>query len=103
MVRKLSHPAGTVPRYERTLSSVRHLYILADRSDFRVPVTQSFKLFRALEDNGVETKFIAYPGRQHLPRDPVRTIDVYRRWVDWVARHFAEAQPARAAESTPGR
>jgi dipeptidyl aminopeptidase/acylaminoacyl peptidase len=74
--------------------------VMSNVSDFRVPVTQSFKLFRALEDNGVETKFIAYPGRQHFPRDPVRTMDVYRRWVDWVTRHFAETPPARPAAST---
>jgi dipeptidyl aminopeptidase/acylaminoacyl peptidase len=51
-----------------------------------VPVTQSYKLFHALRDNGVETKFIAYPAAGHFPGDPVRTQDVFRRWVDWLDR-----------------
>jgi dipeptidyl aminopeptidase/acylaminoacyl peptidase len=66
------------------------MLVMSNLSDFRVPVTQSYKLFRAIEDNGVEAKFIAYPGREHFPREPVRTMDVYRRWVDWVGRHFEE-------------
>ena len=66
------------------------MLVMSNLSDFRVPVTQSYKLFRAIEDNGVEAKFIAYPGREHFPREPVRTMDVYRRWVDWVGAHFAE-------------
>jgi dipeptidyl aminopeptidase/acylaminoacyl peptidase len=64
--------------------------VMSNLSDFRVPVTQSYKLFRAIEDNAVEAKFIVYPGREHFPREPVRTMDVYRRWVDWVGRHFEE-------------
>jgi dipeptidyl aminopeptidase/acylaminoacyl peptidase len=60
--------------------------ILATTGDPRVPVTQSYKLFHALRDNGVETKFIAYPAAGHFPGDPVRTQDVFRRWVDWLDR-----------------
>lgn len=42
--------------------------IMSNVQDFRVPVTQSYKLFRALKDNGVTTQFIAYPGA--LSRGP---------------------------------
>lgn len=62
--------------------------IMSATRDFRVPVTQSFKLFHALEDSGVETRFVLYPGRTHFPSDPVRSEDVYRRWLDWVEEHL---------------
>jgi len=34
---------------------------MTNTQDFRVTPTQSFKLYHALRDNGVPTKFIAYP------------------------------------------
>lgn len=59
--------------------------ILSDTGDFRVPYTQAFKLFRALKEAGVETSFVAIPVGGHFPGDPVRTREVFRRWVDWLA------------------
>jgi len=59
--------------------------ILADTGDFRVPYTQAFKLFRALKEAGVETSFVAIPVGGHFPGDPVRSREVFRRWVDWLA------------------
>jgi dipeptidyl aminopeptidase/acylaminoacyl peptidase len=59
--------------------------ILSSARDSRVAVTQSYKLFRALEDNGVETRFVAYPTSGHWPAGPVRRRDIYRRWIDWIA------------------
>ena len=58
--------------------------ILSDTGDFRVPYTQSFKLFRALKEAGVETSFVAIPVEGHFPGDPVRTREVFRRWVAWL-------------------
>jgi dipeptidyl aminopeptidase/acylaminoacyl peptidase len=58
--------------------------ILCDTGDFRVPITQSFEMYHALKDNGVTTKFYAYPVAGHFPGDPVRVADVYTRWVDWI-------------------
>ena len=54
----------------------------------RVAVTQSFKLFRALKGNGVETRFVVYPTGGHLPVGPVRQRDVYRRWLEWMEIHL---------------
>lgn len=51
--------------------------------DVRVPVVESYELFHALRDRGVPVEFYAYPTSGHLPRGPVRTADVYRRWLDW--------------------
>jgi dipeptidyl aminopeptidase/acylaminoacyl peptidase len=62
--------------------------ILANMGDARVPVTQSFAMFRALRDNGVTTKFIGYPINAHNADDPVHQSDVDRRWVDWFATYL---------------
>ena len=58
--------------------------ILSTTGDARVVVTQSYKFYHALKDNGVPVKFVAYPVGGHFPADPVRARDVYRRWVAWL-------------------
>jgi dipeptidyl aminopeptidase/acylaminoacyl peptidase len=62
--------------------------ILHDTGDARVTISQSYQLFHALKDNGVPVKFWAYPIAGHSPGDPVRQMDVYRRWVDWMDQHL---------------
>ncbi len=68
--------------------------ILHATGDERVTVSQSYKLYHALEDNGVETSFIAYPVSGHFPPDPVHRRDVRRRWVTWIAEHFERLDAA---------
>lgn len=58
--------------------------ILANTADPRVPITQSYKLFHALKDNGVTTKFIAWPVAAHNASDPVRQRERNRYWLDWM-------------------
>lgn len=58
--------------------------IMADVGDWRVTIPQAYKLYRALSDNQVPVKFIAYPVPGHSPADPIRARDVWRRWVDWL-------------------
>ena len=62
--------------------------VLCDVGDYRVPITQSYGLYRALRDNHVETEFYAYPVGGHFPSDPIRQIDVDQRWVGWLASHM---------------
>jgi len=62
--------------------------ILSDTGDFRVTITQSYQLFHALKDNGVPVRFFAYPVGGHFPNDPVRQMDVYRRWSEWVVQYL---------------
>jgi dipeptidyl aminopeptidase/acylaminoacyl peptidase len=62
--------------------------LLSNTGDTRVAVTQSYKLFHALKDNGVETRFFAYPVSGHFPADPARRKDVYRRWLGWLEDHL---------------
>jgi dipeptidyl aminopeptidase/acylaminoacyl peptidase len=58
--------------------------ILATTGDARVPITQSYQLYRALKDNEVPVKFVAYPVAGHYPGDPVRQKDLMRRWGAWL-------------------
>lgn len=60
--------------------------IMSDTGDERVPITQSYEMFHALRDHHVLTEFFAYPVQGHFPADPVRSLDVYKRWMDWIAR-----------------
>ena len=69
--------------------------IMSDTGDYRVPITQSYKLYHALKDNGVTTKFIAYPIPGHNANDPVRARDVQRRWVAWL-QQYPERQDRHA-------
>lgn len=61
--------------------------VMSDSEDFRVPFTQAISLYRSLEDNGVETRFYMFPIRGHSPSDPVRQIDMWQVWFDWLAAH----------------
>jgi dipeptidyl aminopeptidase/acylaminoacyl peptidase len=62
--------------------------IMSDTGDVRVPVTQSYQLFRALRDNDVPVKFIAYPVSGHSPEDPLRGVDIEKRYVEWFAQYL---------------
>lgn len=64
--------------------------ILCDTGDQRVPITESYMLYHAIRDNGVKTKFIAYPVAGHAPQDPIHQRDVNRRWAEWIKEHFEE-------------
>lgn len=57
--------------------------ILHNTRDERVSITNSYKLYHALQDQGVDVTFIAYPVSGHSAPDPVHQRDVLRRWVDW--------------------
>lgn len=56
--------------------------------DHRVPVVSSYRMFHALRENNVETRFFIYPVDGHGTNDPVRERDWNSRWIDWVAEHF---------------
>lgn len=62
--------------------------VLSDTGDARVPITESFMLYHVLRDNGVKTKFIAYPVSGHSPSDPIHQRDINRRWAEWIQEHL---------------
>jgi dipeptidyl aminopeptidase/acylaminoacyl peptidase len=62
--------------------------IMGDLGDNNVTITNSFKMYHALKDNGVPVEFVAYPVHGHFPSDPVRSEDVTRRWLAWLDRYL---------------
>ena len=62
--------------------------ILGDIGDNNVTITNSFKLYHALKDNGTTVEFVAYPVGGHFPSDPVRSEDVGKRWLAWLERYL---------------
>lgn len=68
--------------------------IMSKTRDRRVTITGSYKLHGALRDNGIPVQFIAYPGPGHFPRDPVRSLDVYTRWTEWIEKYLGKGPEA---------
>ncbi|HZO94845.1 MAG TPA: S9 family peptidase [Candidatus Baltobacteraceae bacterium] len=62
------------------------LLILSDIGDQRVPITQSFELYRALHDNGKTVEFMAWPREGHFPSDPVARESIMKAWAGWFER-----------------
>jgi len=62
--------------------------LMSNTGDYRVPITQSYRFYHTLRDNGIEVQFIGYPLPGHSPTDPAHQRDVDRRWIDWIKRHF---------------
>ena len=62
--------------------------IMGDIGDNNVTITNSFKLYHALKDNGTTVKFIAYPVAGHFPSDPVRAEDVQKHWLEWLEQYL---------------
>lgn len=69
--------------------------ILHDTRDARVTITQAYKLYHALKDNGVPVEFVAYPVAGHFPGDPVRARDVYARWLAWFDQYLGPTVSAK--------
>ncbi|MDE2481506.1 MAG: S9 family peptidase [bacterium] len=62
--------------------------IMGDIGDNNVTITNSFKLYHALKDNGTTVRFVAYPVAGHFPSDPVRSEDVEKRWLAWLESYL---------------
>jgi len=62
--------------------------VMSNIEDFRVPPTQAFGLYRAMKDNGVETRFVGFQGRTHASADPVNGRERTKVWIDWVREHL---------------
>ena len=62
--------------------------ILANTGDPRVPVTQSYKLYHTLIDNGTVTKFIGWPIAAHNATDPVTQMERDRLWLNWLSTYL---------------
>ncbi len=61
--------------------------ILGNAGDPNVPIINSYEMYHALRDNGINTEFYAYPADEHFPSSIVRRTDVYKRWIDWIVKY----------------
>ncbi|HYL27690.1 MAG TPA: S9 family peptidase [Candidatus Nitrosotalea sp.] len=64
--------------------------ILSDVGDNRDSFATSSMYWRALHDNHKDATLRVWPVDGHFPHDPVRTVDVYHYWIDFIANHFSE-------------
>ena len=62
--------------------------ILSDIGDERVPISQSYTYFSTLQDNSIESKFIAFPITGQIPTDPIRTKEMNRYILDWLDNYL---------------
>jgi dipeptidyl aminopeptidase/acylaminoacyl peptidase len=62
--------------------------ILANTGDPRVPITQSYKLYHTLIDNGTVTKFWGWPIPAHNATDPITQMEQNKMWVNWMTTYL---------------
>ena len=62
--------------------------IISNTGDERVPISQSYKYFRILQDIGTASKFIVFPIPGHVPADPVRNKEMNRFILDWLDQYL---------------
>ncbi len=67
--------------------------ILHGEEDRRVPVGQAWETYRMLQDVGVETELVLYPGAGHSISNPKQFADLARRWLAWYLEHL---EPSRS-------
>ena len=86
------------PAFFAASSPIAHLdgcttptLLLHGEADRRVPVGQAREMYRALQEHGVESRLVLYPGAGHGIDDPRQLRDVLRRWLDWYASHLRPA------------
>jgi dipeptidyl aminopeptidase/acylaminoacyl peptidase len=64
--------------------------IMHGENDRRVPVSQAWELYRALNDIGVEVRMVLYPDSGHGISNPKQFADVMTRWVNWYKRFLEQ-------------
>ena len=81
--------------------------IIHGQKDLRVPVGQSFELFRTLRGREIESRLVYYPDENHWILKPNNSLHWYGEVRDWVER-FAEpggrdlqSEPAGDAAEEP--
>ncbi|HEY0382833.1 MAG TPA: S9 family peptidase [Candidatus Elarobacter sp.] len=57
--------------------------ILTDAGDQRVPISQSFAFYRALQAHKVPVRMVEFPRNGHNPTDPVDREARIRIWTEW--------------------
>lgn len=60
--------------------------------DKRVPVSQAYEFYHALNRLGKETHLILYPGMEHRLSDPKMQLDAMERNLAWFQKHLLSTQ-----------
>lgn len=63
--------------------------ILHGEADVRVPTSQGYELYHALQRQGVTAKMVVYPRTPHGPREPKFLLDIMQRNLAWVEKYLA--------------
>jgi dipeptidyl aminopeptidase/acylaminoacyl peptidase len=61
--------------------------IIHGQLDYRVPVGQSFELFRTLQHRGIESRLVYYPDENHWILKPNNSLYWYEQVRDWIGKH----------------
>lgn len=61
--------------------------IIHGQKDLRVPVGQSFELFRTLQSRGVDSRLIYYPDENHWILKPNNSVYWYQQVRNWVEQY----------------
>lgn len=56
--------------------------------DKRVPVSQAYEFYHALDRLGKETTLVLYPGMEHRLTDPKMQLDAMKRNLEWFQKHL---------------
>jgi len=75
------------PLYHVKNASTPTLFLHGE-ADIRVPTSQGAEMYNALRRKSVETQMVVYPRTPHGPREPKFVLDIMRRHIDWVEKHF---------------
>lgn len=57
--------------------------------DYRVPLNQGIELFNALQNRGVESRFVYYPDENHWVLKSQNSLNWYKEVHDWLAKYAA--------------
>ncbi|MBV8067277.1 MAG: S9 family peptidase [Candidatus Eremiobacteraeota bacterium] len=61
--------------------------IWATTQDPVVPITQSYALYHAMNDNHIPVRFAVFPASTHGPADPRQTAELTTLWLGWLDQH----------------
>ncbi len=62
--------------------------IIHSEQDFRVPVSEGFQLFTALQRQGVPSKFLYFPDEGHIITKPANSALWHKTVFDWLAQYL---------------
>jgi dipeptidyl aminopeptidase/acylaminoacyl peptidase len=64
-------------------------------SDVRVPTSQGYEFYRALQRQGCPTEMIVYPRTPHGPQEPKFIQDIGERMIAWFNKHLGRSRSTK--------